>query len=167
MFLADVRDADMPIDLKDDSIKALFYLLYSRHGNDPIANYDECQFKYKVFTTIFTFGGEWEKRLEIQKKLRDLDLDSGDLFDGTKAIVNQASNPSVAPSTGETDELGFVNAQNVNKIKRGKVDAYAMLWTMLNSDVTNEFLARFDNCFLKFVKPATTAIYINEDEEDI
>ena len=36
--------------LKDSSINNLFYLLYARYGNSPIANADVNQFKYKVYS---------------------------------------------------------------------------------------------------------------------
>ena len=35
-----------------DNVSIVFYLLYARYGNNPIANLDETQFKYKLFSLI-------------------------------------------------------------------------------------------------------------------
>lgn len=42
----------IPNKISDDNAKLLFYLLYSRYGNNPIANYDLNQFKMKIFSII-------------------------------------------------------------------------------------------------------------------
>ena len=34
----------------------LFYLLYGRYGNNPIANRDINQWKFKMFSIIFQYG---------------------------------------------------------------------------------------------------------------
>lgn len=42
--------------LNPDNLSLLFYLLYARYGNNPIANRDVNQFKYKLFSIIFQYG---------------------------------------------------------------------------------------------------------------
>ena len=108
-----------------DNVSLLFYLLYARYGNNPIANRDVNQFKYKVFSIIFQYGPTWEKRLDIQKKLRELSAE--ELATGSKAIYNTALNPSIAPSTQATDELNYINQQNTTNYKKSKMDAYGQL----------------------------------------
>ena len=49
--------------MKYEDIKA-------KYGNNPIANKDINQFKYKLFSTVFMYGPTWAKRLDIQKILR-------------------------------------------------------------------------------------------------
>lgn len=163
-FLADCQTADVPLKIKNQSCTDLYYLLYAKYGNNPIANFDVNQFKYKVFTTIFKYGGEWEKKLEIQDKLRA--LSDSDIMKGDEGIYNSAANPSVAPSTGNTDELGYVDSQSVSKRKRGKLEAYQFLWSVLDSNVTDDFIAKFEPCFAKFVDRNVGPMYCTDEEEE-
>ena len=150
----------------DDNVTLLYYLLYARFGNNPIANFDESQFKAKVFAIIWQYGPTWQKRLDVQEKLRNISDD--DLRLGSKAIYNHAFNPSQEPSTASLDELTFINDQNTTNYKKSKMDAYGQLWDLLTIDVTTEFLNRFQKCFKQFVKPEKHWIYVTEleDEED-
>lgn len=163
-FLNDYSSIGIPTTISAQSINTLYYLLYSKYGNNPIANYDEEQFKYKIFSVIWQYGPTWEKRLEIQQKLRGLTED--DIIKGSKAIYNTALNPSTAPSTATLDELSYINSQNTTNYKKSKMDAYAQLWELLSTDVTAEFLSKFKGCFKQFVKPEKTWIYVTDLEED-
>ena len=58
--------AQNPTPLKANSVKTLFFLLYAKYGNNPIANSDVNQFKFKVWATIYAYGPMWEKKVEIQ-----------------------------------------------------------------------------------------------------
>ena len=58
-----------------DNVSLVFYLLYARYGNNPIANLDVNQWKFKMFSVIFQYGPTWEKRLAIQETLRGLNLE--------------------------------------------------------------------------------------------
>lgn len=167
-YLADWKDCGLYKDglIDDDSVKTIFFLLYAKQGNSPIANYDENQFKYRMWSIIFQYGPTWEKRLQIQEKVRELNLENGDLFIGTKSIYNHSFNPSTAPSTGTLDELDTINDQNTTGYKKGKLEAYSQLWDMLATDVTKVFIDRFDNLFLKVVAPQRTAIFVTDLEEE-
>lgn len=147
-----------------DNVSTLYYLLYARYGNNPIANFDEEQWKFKIFSTIFMYGPTWEKRLDIQSKLRG--LTEADLMAGAKAIHNTALNPETEPTTTTTEELDYINSQNTTNYKKSKMDAYAQLWELLDIDVTNEFLIKFRPCFKIFVKPEKTFVYVTEEDED-
>lgn len=150
--------------LSDKEATILFYLLYSKYGNNPIANYDELQFKYKLFATIFQYGPAWSKKLEIQNKLRE--LSEGDIRLGSKAIYNHAYNPSTAPSTDTLDELIAINEQNTTKYNKSKLEGYGDLWDLISNDVTEAFLKKFEKLFKQFVSPETMWIYDSGDDND-
>lgn len=163
-FLTDYNDVGIPTTITTLSATTLFYLLYARFGNNPIANNDITQWKYKIFSTIFQYGPSWEKRLDIQTKLRALTED--DILKGSKAIYNTALNPSQAPSTATLEELNYINSQNTTNYKKSKMDAYTQLWDLIETDVTEEFLNQFKKCFKVFVSNERPIIYVEEDEEN-
>ena len=93
-FLTDYQNAGIPTTISNQNATTLYYLLYARYGNTPIANYDENQWKYKMFSIIFQYGPTWEKRLDVQKTLRDLQI--SDLID------NGSYHESFSHSASET-----------------------------------------------------------------
>ena len=147
-----------------DNVTILYYLLYSRYGNNPIANLDEEQWKFKIFTVIWQYGPSWQKRLDIQAQLRGLSEE--DLLKGSKAIYNHAYNPNQAPSTSALEEVEYINDQNTTNYKKSKMEAYAQLWELIDTDVTAEFLARFKGCFKTFVAPERPLLYVTEEEDN-
>lgn len=79
-FLTDYNGIGIPALLQTANVTTLYYLLYGKFGNSPIANLDVNQFKYKLFSIIWQYGPTWEKRLDIQNILRNFteaDLKSG------------------------------------------------------------------------------------------
>ena len=148
--------------LSDANLTILFALLYSKYGNSPIANSDVNQFKFKVYGIIFQYGPSWEKRLEIQEKLRA--LSDEEIAKGSKAIYNTALNPSSQPSTQSLEELQYINSQNTTNYKKSKMDAYTQLWGLLDTDVTGEFINRFKVCFKQFVRPEKPLLYVTDNE---
>lgn len=163
-FLDDYSSLGIPTTISTTNATTLYYLLYARYGNNPIANRDEEQFKYKIFSIVFQYGPTWEKRLDIQAKLRN--ISDADLLVGSKAIYNAALNPGTAPSTSALDELTYINSQNTTNYKKSKMDAYGQLWELLNTDVTGEFINKFKVCFKQFVAPERPLIYVSEGEDD-
>lgn len=161
-FANDYTGVGIPTTISEESLTTLFYLLYARYGNSHIASSDETQFKYKVFSTIFMYGPTWEKRLEIQKNLREMDIE--ELRESAKAIYNHSFNPSTTPSTDTIDELTTINDQNVTKHKRSKTDAYALLIGLLETDVTKEFIDRFAKLFLTIVEPELPLWYVTDSD---
>ena len=145
------------------STELLFYLLYARYGNNPIANQDETQWKFKIFSVIFQYGPTWEKRLDLQSKIRSLTED--ELLTGSKAIHNHAFNPSTAPSTSSLTELTYINDQQTSSFKKNKLDAYTQQWDMLETDVTEDFLNKFKKCFKNFVSPEKPLLYVTDLSE--
>lgn len=161
-FLADYNGVGLPTTISQGSAQTLYYLLYGRYGNDVIASSDINRFKYRLFGIIFQYGPTWEKRLEIQEKLRGLTED--EILTGSRQIYNNAQNPSTEPSTDTTDELQYINEQNVTKNRRGKLDAYAMLMELLRSDVTNELLTKFKTLFLTVIEPEEPLYYVSKED---
>ena len=162
-FCYDYQHVGIPTTISVQSAMTLYYLLYAKYGNNPLANYDENQFKYKVFSIIYSYGPTWEKKLSIQTRLRSLSED--DLLKGSKAIYNTALNPSDAPGTGTLEELDYINAQNTTNYKRSVMEACGQLWNLLSTDVTTEFINRFKICFKMVVRPERTWIYVTDLEE--
>ena len=162
--LYDAVSGQLNNSLSDKDATVLFYLLYAKYGNNPIANYDENQFKYKLFATIFQYGPAWSKKLEIQNKLRELSDDEIRL--GSKAIYNHAYNPSTDPSTASLEELTAINEQNTTNYKKSKLEAYGTLWDLVVADVTEAFLKKFEKLFKQFISPERTWIYVTDLEEE-
>lgn len=147
-----------------DNVSIIFYLLYARYGNNPIANNDIDQWKMKVFSVIFQYGPSWEKRLDIQAKLRA--LSDTEITKGSEATHNHANNPSTAPGTYDGGHLDYINDQNVTLYRKPKMEAYAQLWDLIDTDVTEEFIQRFKNCFKTFVAPEKPLLFVSESEEE-
>ena len=165
-FIKDYTYNGIKTTITTDSITTLYYLLYARYGNSHIVNSDENQFKYRLFSTIFMYGPTWEKRLDVQNKLRG--LTDKELIEGTKQINNHSYNPSTEPSTSDTEELPTTNEQTSTKYKKSKMDAYAILIALLETDVTEEFVAKFKKLFLSIVEPQNPLWYITEQgEQDV
>lgn len=163
-FLEDYNDNGIPPTIKEENARTLFYLLYARYGNSPIANADVNQFKYKLFSVIFQSGPSWEKRLEVQSKIRSMSED--ELLAGSKQVYNHAFNPSSTPSTDALDELNYIDNQNVTRATRGKLEAYAFLLDLIKTDVTEEFIAKFKYLFKVFVANEHPLLFIEDEEED-
>ena len=204
-FLADYNNTgteftnQVPPTITQQNALMTYLLLFSRYGNNPIANYDVTQFKNKIFTLIWQYGPAWEKRLSMQEDIRNLTLQ--EITQGTKTdwssegtqsqnntgtdttINNHAYNPSTAPTTQSTNELDYIDQQQVAKgsatstisgtdskttgqvVTKSKMDAYAQLWDLVATDVTNGYISKFKNCFKQFVAPERRMIYVTEDEE--
>lgn len=165
-FVSDYKSSGLYVSnnkISDTSATALFYLLYARYGNSPMANRDVNQFQYKVFSIIFQYGPTWEKELDVQSKVRALTDDQIRL--GSKAIYNQALNPATEPSTGDLEELEYINQQNTTNYKKSPLEGYAILVDLLKDDITKKFIDKFNICFKKFVSSERPLIYVSEEDD--
>lgn len=145
----------------------IYFLLCGRFANSNIASDDENRFKWELFSRMFQYGPAWAQKLEIQKEIRAIDLNS--FREGKQSINNYAANPATAPSTRDTEELPYVNNQNVSKSKRSIADAAALKLSLLDDTITDKFLDHFNNLFIKIVEPIRQQYFItytNEDVED-
>lgn len=156
------ENSGIPQKLKEENLQTLFYLLYARYGNSHIASSDETQFKYKLQSTIFMYGPSWEKRIEIQDGLRA--LSDEDLLKGSEAIYNTANAPgtSLAGLTNSEGKVDYLSGQNTTAYRKSKMEGYATLASLLETDVTKEFIDRFANLFLKIVEPYEPLWYVTE-----
>ena len=162
-FAADYADVGIPQKLANPTtINTIYYLLYARYGNSHIASSDQNQFKYKLFSIIFMYGPTWEKRLDIQDKLRA--IPELDLLSASKIIYNHAYNPGTEPTTATLEELEAINEQNTTNYKRSKLDAYGTLIDLLETDVTSSFLDKFKRLFIVVVEPQKSLYYENDPE---
>lgn len=157
-------ESGIPQEIKETSLKTLYYLLYARYGNSHIASTDENRFKYAVQSTVFMYGPTWEKRLEIQKKLRNLTEE--EMLTGAKAIYDTSKAPGTdkASLTNEHGELGFLDGQNITSYRKSKLEGYAVLESLLETDVSKQFIDRFQNLFIKIVEPYSPLWYETEVE---
>ena len=103
-FLEDLNDSPFANAITADNEELLYYLLYAKYGNSPIANMDENQFKFKVFSIIFQYGPTWEKRLDIQQTLRSMSLQDI-LAGGSERITGTDTNTGI----NRKDESGTKN----------------------------------------------------------
>lgn len=150
--------------ITEDSLELLFYFLYSKFGNAVIASSDTNQFKFRLFATIHQYAPSWEKRLDIQNRLRALSVEEA--AKGNKNISNHSFNPGTAPSTSSIEELETIDNQNTMTVKRGKIESLTLLNDMLDDSITVEFLNQFKDLFLKIVYPEIPLWYISGDEDD-
>lgn len=147
-------------------LPVIYDLLQAKYGNNHIANSDEGQFKLQVFSIIYMYGPEYVRKLALQKEIRQLTPEQIRTTGAASRITNFAVNPSTAPGTGTTDELEYVNQQSVDKSKKGITEAYALIYSLMDSDFTEEFLRRFKKLFFTVAAPAGPLWYIDYSDED-
>ena len=112
-FLTDYQNAGIPTTISNQNATTLYYLLYAKYGNTPIANYDENQWKYKMFSVIFQYGPTWEKRLDIQTTLRGLQI--ADLIDnGSYRALSSQSGTETSSKTGSDNNTRTLNTTEKN-----------------------------------------------------
>lgn len=112
-FVYYYKNIGIPTTISEANARTLYYLLYARYGNNPIANYDEEQFKYKIFSVVFQYGPTWEKRLSVQETLRNMSL--SDLVDnGQLAELFSSQGSSSQTSSGTSGNTRTLNTQEAN-----------------------------------------------------
>ena len=112
-FVTDYQNIGIPTTISVQNATTLYYLLYARYGNTPIANYDENQWKYKMFSIIFQYGPTREKRLDIQNTLRGLQI--SDLVDNgsLRELFNHSASES-SSKTGSDNNTRTLNTTEKN-----------------------------------------------------
>ena len=152
----------------DETLKLIWTLMIGRFADSTIKPYNTFgAFKVRFMSKVWQYAPAWKKELDIQNKLRGLSLEDGsELFIGGSAIYNSALNPGTAPKTTDTDELDFINSQNVTKYKKSKLEGLAILTDLLKSDVTEQFLRRFDDLFKVIIYSGRELSYITEGDNE-
>lgn len=139
------------------NLTTVYYLLFARYATTHIiSDYPE-KFKMSVMSTIFKYGPTWAKRLQIQEKVREMTDD--EILKGDIAIYNNAMNPDGPPTTTTWEALKGINSQNVTLRQRGQLEAYALVDTLLRTDVTNEFIEKFNKLFDHVASPGKKLEY--------
>lgn len=150
----------------DNSIETLYYLLLAKYANDHIASEDENRFSFECMAIIFQYGPAWQAKLKLQEDITELVASGNDsLYIGTTQINNVSLNPQDDPTTQTVDELPTINNQNVFKTKRGKLEVYNYVNSVLEDDITESFLNRFKKLFTIFA-PEQPILYVNELESE-
>ena len=112
-FLYDYQHVGIPTTISTANATTLYYLLYAKYGNTPIANYDQTQWKYKMFSIIFQYGPTWEKRLSIQTTLRGLQV--SDLVDnGSFHELFSHTASETSSKTGSDNNTRTLNTTETN-----------------------------------------------------
>lgn len=156
----------IPLKITESNLQTLFYLLYARHGSDPIRGIDVNQFKYGIQSRIFMYGPAWEKRLALQDSLKELSV--ADAMKGGEAIYNTAQAPgtSTAGLVNNDGKLDFLNSQNTTTYKKTQLEGIASLNALLETDVTREFLVKFDDLFMVMPIRSHIPAYVTYEQED-
>ena len=156
-FVNAYHNQSLPQELKDETITTLYYLLYGRYGSDCISGKNVRQWEYRFWGMVFQYGPAWEKRLEVQKRVRELSED--DLRDGDLSLNNLAYNPGTAPETTSTEVLTGIAQQNAGIKKRSILGGYSMLESLLATDVSEEFLEHFKDLFKPLLYSGVPYLY--------
>lgn len=150
-FKTDYRASGLNVsDFTDASIQTLYYLLYASYGNSHIASSDTTQFKYKLYSIIFSEGLQWQQKVAIQKKLAT--ASETEVLNGGYIISNSAANDANLSNDplDTNDILNHIDEQTVDKTSKDYVDAYQKLVYSLR-DVSSYFVEKFRKLFAKFV----------------
>lgn len=165
-FVHDYKNVGIPTTITDQNATTLYYLLYARYGNTPIANFDENQFKYKIFSVIFQYGPTWEKRLEVQGLLRQMSLE-----DMTIEAVTATSSTAMASTTASGSTTANLSRNyNESGSNTGTVGNVSVSSTTASNDSNTSTSGDAEDiknhAFNPGTAPSTTAYaplsYINE-----
>ena len=152
-FLSDYKDYESAIDnlnaVEDKYVVLTWQLISSKFGNTPIRSDSEDQFKLSVFSVMFSEAPSFVTRLTVQGKIRN--LTEAELIEGETAIANAARNPATAPTTQSMDEFPYIDNQNVTKQKRSKLQAYALQLGLLENDLSETYIRKFEPLFARVI----------------
>ena len=153
----------IPSDFDETALTRLYFLLLGRYANSSIASSDVNRFKLQLFGIVFEYGGTWNKKVSLQEKIRKIEEE--DAREGTRRIDNSAYNPATtAENTSSLEALPYINQQLSQGQKKGKLETYAQIYTLLADDITEAFLNHFRKLFLWFVSPQTDLWYTTDED---
>lgn len=155
-----------PLFRNENTISTLYYLICSYYANSRIASSDESRFKYNVMSIIYQYGPTWEKNLEIQRFLREIDISEDDWLNSTKSVINSSLNPATDPAADSFQTLETINQQNMSLNRKGKLEGLTILQSLLETNVTGEFLDKFKKLFRSITYTSRPLLYETEDIEN-
>ena len=154
VFMADAKSEHlknlMPYGFSDDNIKTLFYLLTAKYANNSIAS----------DSLIFQYGGTWQKKLELQNKIRT--MEETEARKSGRTIDNHAYNPGTPASADTVDNLEHIDQQNQRLYEKSLLETYAEVSALLEEDITGDFIEKFKVLFLWVVSPQRPLWYVND-----
>lgn len=153
-FDADAKDMAsklIPAGFTDDSLEILYYLLLSKYANNSIAASDVNRFKLHLFSIVFQHGGTWQKKLEMQNKIRALSDEA--IKESGRRVNNHAYNPAYEVPTDSVQNLDHIDQQSQNMYVKSQLEAFAEVSALLEEDYTEDFIQRFKVLFLWVVSP--------------
>lgn len=144
-----------------DYLNTVYLLLYSRYGNSSIASSDVNRFKANLVERLCAYGPSHKKRLDIQRKIRELTEE--ELQKGSIDITNTARNPNTTVEAG--DLVQHINGQNQSYHKRSKIEALIYQYNFLDKDLNEDFLEAFKPLFSIYATDPILYANYQEDEE--
>lgn len=132
------------IKISDDSLTSLYGLIYSQYGDRDVLADTDYQFNMQIASKIFKYGQAWETRVNIQNAITKLNEE--DIREGTMVVTNSANTSGIRPTTPD-ELLNKIDAQGVNRYKKSKVEALESWKDTIETDVTTEFINRFEELF--------------------
>ena len=153
--------------VSDDDLQLIWLLLIGRFADSTIKPFNTYgAFQVRFMSRVWQHAPAWKKNLDIQNKLRSMDLEGSEIYSGGTAIYNSAMNPSTTPGTDTSKELDFINSQNVTKHKKSKLEGLAILSDLLKNDITEQFLRRFDDFFKTIIYTGKEYLYATYIEQE-
>lgn len=164
-FKTSYNELGLTYTMDDDYLRSLYVLLLGRYANSHIANSSIDVFKIQVGSIIYEYGPSWEKRMEIQKELRDMTTE--EYREGSGTIHNHSYNPSTDPSTLSDQILTTIDDQNTTKYKKSKLEGLTIGYSSLVTDVTEMFITKFRRLFVKVLMTGDPLLYTTYHENII
>lgn len=144
-------------EVSDASLQKLYFLMLGKYGSSHISYASEDLFVAALCGIIFEYGPSWQKRLEIQKELRD--MESSRYTEGSRALHNHSYNPGTAPGTLTDQILNTIDDQNVTKFNKAPLEGLQLAYASIVTDVTESFLGKFRRLFVRVLATGLPLLY--------
>jgi hypothetical protein len=158
VFAEEIKGLDLPLKISDEKLQDLFYLLFSYYGHSHIKSSSEEQFKYRLGSIIYMYGPTWEKRLTLLDDMYKKTIDQ--IKEGDITFNNYADNPdTLSPNSDKLTPLSLISQQSISGKKKGELEAYAAYLNQTITDVSKEFIDRFNTLFIAITAPDWDLLY--------
>ena len=161
-FIKDYKDSSLSAGkntVSDDALTQLYYILWARYGNSHFNSLNNENIKGSIFSLIYMYGPTWERRIELQNKIRK--LTDEEIITGSSTKHTHAD----TPGTLTRDSLNYIDEENTTTYKKGKIEGLALAQELLSADVTKEFINKFQYLFIRVALPYAPLYYETEIEE--
>lgn len=134
-------------ELSQEFMNKVFYLIQSKYKYSTIVATDVDQWKQRFFSVVYEFAPSYKRKYDVQKSLRK--LTDTEITQGAVQKTTHGYNPSTDISGNTDTEISTVNEQNLMKYTKGKLNGYNELLLLLKTDVTEQFINKFRDLFVK------------------